>query len=59
VFERFFSYRPGQPQPRLRHTGLGLAIARTIVDSYGGSIDLTAVEPHGTRARVRLPLLSK
>ena len=54
VFERFFSYRPGQPQPRLRHTGLGLAIARTIVESYGGSIDLQNAEGGGACARVRL-----
>lgn len=37
VFERFFSYRPGQE--RREHLGLGLAIARQIVRSYGGAID--------------------
>jgi signal transduction histidine kinase len=37
VCERFFSYRPGQE--RREHLGLGLAIARQIVQSYGGAID--------------------
>ena len=36
VFERFFSYRPGQS--RAEHVGLGLAIARQIVQGYGGTI---------------------
>jgi signal transduction histidine kinase len=36
VFDRFFSYRPGEQ--RRDHVGLGLAIARQIVESYRGSI---------------------
>jgi two-component system sensor histidine kinase ChvG len=55
VFDRFFSYRPGQDQPRLRHTGLGLPIARTIVEACGGSIVLDPAPGGGTCARVRLP----
>ena len=58
VFERFFSYRPGQDQPRLRHTGLGLSIARTIVEACGGQIELLDSEKGGTHARVRLPSLA-
>jgi two-component system sensor histidine kinase ChvG len=38
VFERFFSYRPEDPTNRREHAGLGLAIARAIVEGYDGSI---------------------
>jgi two-component system sensor histidine kinase ChvG len=55
VFDRFFSYRPGQDQPRLRHTGLGLPIVRTIVEGCGGSIRLEDAPGGGTCAQVRLP----
>jgi signal transduction histidine kinase len=36
-------------------TGLGVAIAREIVDSYGGSLDFTQATPRGLEARIRLP----
>ena len=56
VFRRFQSIRPSG-EAFGRHSGLGLAIARTIVDGHGGSI---AVEPRddqaaGARFIVRLP----
>jgi len=35
--------------------GLGLVNAKAVVESHGGTIDLTAVEPTGTRARITLP----
>lgn len=54
IFNRFFSFRPGSAQNR--HDGLGLAIARTIVDGYGGSIAAMNLSPSGTRIEVRLPL---
>jgi two-component system, OmpR family, sensor histidine kinase ChvG len=37
IFDRFFSYRPGEQ--RRDHVGLGLSIARQIVESYGGTIE--------------------
>ena len=37
--------------------GLGLAIAREIVERHGGAVALRARQPHGLRARVTLPLL--
>jgi signal transduction histidine kinase len=37
--------------------GFGLALCRSIVESYGGSFRLDPARPHGTRARVVLPVL--
>lgn len=53
VFERFFSYRPADAQRE--HVGLGLAIARQIVESYGGSIEAANRRPSGSRFTIRLP----
>lgn len=52
IFERFFSFRPGGAGA---HDGLGLAIARAIVEGYGGTIRAENREPHGARIEVRLP----
>ena len=56
IFRRFHSVRPGA-EAFGSHSGLGLAIARTIVEAHGGEI---AVEPredrlNGARFVVRLP----
>lgn len=37
IFDRFFSYRPNESK-KSDHTGLGLAIAKTITEGYGGTI---------------------
>jgi two-component system sensor histidine kinase ChvG len=59
IFERFFSYRPNGGgsggNPRDRHTGLGLSIARAIVESYGGTIDASNRPTGGARIDVTLP----
>lgn len=58
VFERFHSVRPAN-EAFGRHSGLGLAIARTIVEAYQGTIrvvDRGARKP-GARFEVRLPLV--
>ncbi|MFW5739343.1 MAG: ATP-binding protein, partial [Myxococcota bacterium] len=47
VFDPFFTTKN-------RGTGLGLAITRQVIESHGGSIVCEAVEPHGTRFRIRL-----
>lgn len=47
AFEPFFSRKRG-------HAGLGLSIAKQIVEAHGGSIELQAVNAV-TRARIRLP----
>jgi two-component system sensor histidine kinase ChvG len=53
VFDRFFSYRSDDPQRE--HVGLGLAIARQIVESYGGTITARNLSPSGASFEVRLP----
>jgi two-component system sensor histidine kinase ChvG len=57
VFERFFTYRPDADAESGRHAGLGLSIARTIVGSYGGTIE-GGNRPNGPGARfeIKLPL---
>ena len=49
VFQIFFSTKGS------RGTGLGLMIARKIVDEHGGVIDLSSEKGSGTLFRVRLP----
>jgi signal transduction histidine kinase len=48
IFEPFFTTREGQ-------LGLGLSIARRILQHHDGSISLTAAEPQGTVVSIRLP----
>jgi signal transduction histidine kinase len=48
VFEVFYSNRGGG-------TGLGLPIARQIVEGHGGRIELVSREGRGTTFRIRLP----
>ena len=55
LFDRFFSYRPGEPGARNGHTGLGLAIVKAIVEGYGGSVSAANRPEGGTRFEVRLP----
>jgi two-component system sensor histidine kinase ChvG len=57
VFDRFFSFRPEAKHDRTRHDGLGLAIARAVVEGYGGTIRASNLAPRGARIEVRLPLL--
>jgi signal transduction histidine kinase len=55
VFERF--YRTGPARARdPGGTGLGLPIARWIVEQHGGQLDLDSLPGRGTTATVRLPL---
>ncbi len=48
IFEVFYSSRGGG-------TGLGLPIARQIVERHGGAIELHSQEGQGTRFTIRLP----
>ncbi|MFL0414688.1 stimulus-sensing domain-containing protein [uncultured Sphingomonas sp.] len=57
VFRRFHSIRPTDERFG-QHSGLGLAIARTIVEGHQGTIDVESREDRlsGARFVVRLPL---
>ena len=55
VFRRFFTARP---EGQARHTGLGLAIARAIVGSYGGTLVVADHPGPGAAMVVTLPLSS-
>jgi signal transduction histidine kinase len=48
IFDVFYSNRGGG-------TGLGLPIARQIVDRHGGAIEVDTAEGEGTTFRIRLP----
>lgn len=57
LFERLYRGTRARAM-RPSGTGLGLAIARWIVDSHGGTIDLSGRESGGTVATVTLPARS-
>ena len=49
LFEPYFT-------TKAKGTGLGLVIARQIVEDHGGRIEIRSVEGEGTRVEIRLPL---
>ena len=57
VFDRFFSHRPDIGDTNgPKHSGLGLAIVRAIVEGYGGSVSVVASPQGGARFAVVFPL---
>ncbi len=63
VFERFYRVdktrtRRGGEGPGQGGTGLGLPIARTIVQAHGGRIEVVSQPEEGTKVSLYLPLLS-
>ncbi|MBI4638993.1 MAG: response regulator [Candidatus Rokubacteria bacterium] len=49
VFDLFFTTKP-------EGTGLGMAIARSVIDRHGGQLEVRSVLGQGTRVAVRLPV---
>jgi two-component system sensor histidine kinase ChvG len=60
IFNRFHSIRP-EGEVFGRHSGLGLAIAKAIVEGHTGTISVTDREDdnHGARFSIRLPAAEK
>lgn len=60
IFQRFFSYRPG-PERDGGHKGIGLSIARSIIEAHRGRV--SALDPGENRTgaliRIELPLLGR
>jgi two-component system sensor histidine kinase KdpD len=57
VFDKFYRGR-GQRQS-VQGTGMGLAIAKAIVEAHGGTISLTTQPGHGSVFSFALPLAGK
>ncbi len=58
IFERF--YQVGESGARERGgAGLGLAIAKSIIEAHGGTIDLESEAGRGTTMRILLPLATE
>jgi two-component system, OmpR family, phosphate regulon sensor histidine kinase PhoR len=58
LFTRFFRARHAEEQS-VQGLGLGLGIARSIVESHGGRIDIESEVGHGSVFRIRLPVVGE
>ncbi len=54
LFDRFYQV-PSSENEASRSNGLGLAIARALIEAQGGSIQITSQPGHGTRVSISIP----
>jgi signal transduction histidine kinase len=54
LFDEFFRVR-SKKQPKLTGSGLGLSIAKKIIETHSGSIEVESSAGEGTTFNVRLP----
>ena len=54
IFDKF--YRGKEQRSVIQGTGMGLAIAKAIVEAHGGSISLTSQLQHGSVFSFTLPI---
>jgi signal transduction histidine kinase len=55
IFERFYQVGPGRTRQQ-GSAGLGLSIAKSIVDAHHGRIEIDSTPGKGTRVAIHLPL---
>ncbi|MCP4895513.1 MAG: hypothetical protein GY906_00945 [bacterium] len=55
IFSRFFSYRPSSTS-KTSHLGLGLALAKAIVEAHGGTVDVRNRPDGGAEFEIVLPV---
>jgi two-component system sensor histidine kinase ResE len=48
-------FEPFVTHGKTNSTGLGLAIAKSVVEAHGGKISLSSVKGSGTTIEIRLP----
>ena len=53
LFERY--YRGTNTEAHTGGTGLGMAIAKQIIEAHGGSIDINSEPKKGTRISIKFP----
>jgi len=58
VFDRFYRADASRSKTGADGFGLGLSIAKLIVDQHDGVITITSREGHGTTVRIELPLVN-